>query len=119
MQKRLILLAILALPGCSNIEFPWVYRINIDQGNIITQDMVDQLKPGMSKSQVQFVMGSALIADTFHEDRWDYLYSIQNSEGERKQHRLSVFFQNDKLVSLNGDFLPGGQPQPAAQAEDD
>jgi outer membrane protein assembly factor BamE len=108
MQKRLIPLFFLALAGCSTLEFPWVYRIDVDQGNIIEQEMVDQLKPGMSRSQVQFVMGSALIADTFNDDRWDYIYTVLRGDGSRERKRLSVFFENDRLVGLNGDFLPGG-----------
>lgn len=102
----LILTGSFALTGCSDLQFPWVYRINIDQGNIITQDMVNQLKPGMSRSQVQFVMGSALIADTFHDDRWDYVYTLQDSKGKRKEQRLTVFFQDDKLSAISGDFMP-------------
>jgi outer membrane protein assembly factor BamE len=108
MQKRLIPLFFLILGGCSNLEFPWVYRINVDQGNVIKQEMVDQLKPGMSKSQVQFVMGTALIADTFHENRWDYVYTLRKGDGDYEKQRLTVFFDNDKLVGLSGDYMPGG-----------
>lgn len=108
MQKRLIPLFFLALTGCSTLEFPWVYRIDVDQGNVIKQEMVDQLKPGMSKSQVQFVMGSALIADTFHENRWDYVYTMLRGDGSKEKQRLTVLFENDTLVGLNGDYMPGG-----------
>lgn len=94
------------LTACSDLQFPWVYRINIDQGNIITQDMVNQLKPGMTRSQVQFVMGSALLVDTFHDNRWDYVYTLQDSKGKRTEQRLSVFFQDDKLSAISGDFMP-------------
>lgn len=84
--------------------FPGVYRINIPQGNIITQEMVDQLRPGLTKRQVTFILGTPLIRDTFDQDRWDYLYSYQPGGGERVQEKLTVFFENDALVRLDGDF---------------
>ncbi|MFT3931733.1 MAG: outer membrane protein assembly factor BamE [Spongiibacteraceae bacterium] len=96
----------LLLGACSNLEFPWVYRIDIDQGNIITQEMIDQLKPGLSRDQVKFVMGSPLVIDPFHPDRWDYVYTLRKGDGTRKREQLSVYFKDDTLVSLSGDFLP-------------
>ncbi|MGB3123966.1 MAG: outer membrane protein assembly factor BamE [Pseudomonas sp.] len=99
------LVGLLALAGCS---FPGVYKIDIQQGNVVTQDMIDQLRPGMTRRQVRFIMGNPLLTDTFHADRWDYLYSIQPGGGERQQERVSVIFNgNDQLVSLSGDFMPG------------
>lgn len=101
----LTLVGLLALAGCS---FPGVYKIDIQQGNVVTQDMIDQLRPGMTRPQVRFIMGNPLLADTFHADRWDYLYSLQPGGGERQQERISVIFNsNDQLVSLSGDFMPG------------
>lgn len=96
----------LMLSACSNLEFPWVYRIDIDQGNIITQEMVDQLKPGLTRDQVKYVMGSPLVIDPFHPDRWDYVYTMRKGDGSRKREQLSVFFKDDLLASLSGDFLP-------------
>ena len=94
-----------ALAGCS---FPGVYKIDIQQGNVVTQDMIDQLKPGMTRRQVRFIMGNALISDTFHADRLDYLYSIQPGGGQRLQEHVSIFFnESDQLVGLSGDFMPG------------
>lgn len=99
------LVGLLALAGCS---FPGVYKIDIQQGNVVTQDMIDQLRPGMTRRQVRFIMGNPLLTDTFHADRWDYLYSLQPGGGERQQERVSVIFNdNDQLVSLAGDFMPG------------
>ncbi|MEB0044165.1 MULTISPECIES: outer membrane protein assembly factor BamE [unclassified Pseudomonas] len=96
---------LLALAGCS---FPGVYKIDIQQGNVVTQDMIDQLRPGMTRRQVRFIMGNPLLTDTFHADRWDYLYSLQPGGGERQQERVSVIFNpSDQLVSLSGDFMPG------------
>lgn len=98
-------LGLAALAGCS---FPGVYKIDIQQGNVVTQDMIDQLKPGMTRRQVRFIMGNPLIVDTFHPNRWDYLYSIQPGGGQRQQERMSLYFgANDQLIGLNGDFMPG------------
>lgn len=98
----------IALHACSipSLQFPGVYKISIPQGNIITQDMVDQLRPGMTKRQVIFVMGTPLIRDPFHQNRWDYVYSFQPGGGIRGQERISVLFEDDLLVSFNGDFSP-------------
>jgi len=97
------------LVGCNNfgsMDFPGVYKISIPQGNIITQDMIDQLRPGMSKRQVMFVMGTPLIRDPYNQDRWDYVYNFQPGGGVRGQERISVLFEDDGLVSFSGDFLP-------------
>ena len=70
--------------------------------------MIDQLRPGMTRRQVRFIMGNPLIVDTFHANRWDYLYSIQPGGGRRQQERVSLFFNDsDQLAGLNGDFMPG------------
>jgi len=106
------------LVACSNLgslDFPGVYKIGIPQGNIITQDMVDQLRPGMTKRQVIFVMGTPLVRDPFHQDRWDYIYSFQPGGGERGQERVSVYFIDDQLTSFTGDFAP--TPAPATDAD--
>ncbi len=118
-----LLFSLLLLGGCGNVSsfrFPGVYRIDIPQGNIITQDMVDQLRPGLNKRQVNFILGTPLIRDTFDQDRWDYVYSYQPGGGERVQERLVVFFEDGALVRFDGDFTqsPGkeqfGQAQQAA-----
>jgi outer membrane protein assembly factor BamE len=107
----LLLLAVL-LGGCSFSDFrfglPGVYRIDIPQGNIVNQEMVDQLQPGMNKRQVRFVMGTSLILDTFEPDRWDYLRSLETRKQKRTQEGISLFFENDKLVRIEGDLAPGG-----------
>ena len=89
-----------------SMDFPGVYKISIPQGNIITQEMVDQLRPGMSKRQVVFVMGTPLVRDPYFQDRWDYIYNFQPGGGQRGQERISVFFVDDQLVSFEGDFVP-------------
>ena len=109
LKSWLAIASFLVLNGCNNIgsmDFPGVYKISIPQGNIITQEMVDQLRPGMTKRQVIFVMGTPLVRDPYHQDRWDYVYNFQPGGGERGQERLSVLFENDQLISLSGDFEP-------------
>jgi outer membrane protein assembly factor BamE len=95
----------LSLGGLGGCAFPGVYRIDIPQGNIITQEMVDQLRPGLTKRQVTFILGTPLIRDTFDQDRWDYVYSYQPGGGERVQERLTVFFDDTgTLTHFEGDF---------------
>jgi outer membrane protein assembly factor BamE len=106
MKKLLIYtfsILILSLSGCSTDKIPGVYRIDIQQGNDVTQDMINQLKPEMTKKQVAYVMGTPLLIDTFHPDRWDYIYSFQPGNGNREQRRLTLFFVDDKLEHIEGD----------------
>ena len=77
---------------------------------MITQEMVDQLKPGMTKRQVQFVMGTPLIMDTFNQKRWDYVYSLKKKKKKREQESVALYFENDRLSHFEGDYLPGSQP---------
>ena len=74
-----------ALSGCSVTalsDFVKPYRIDVRQGNYVTQDMVAQLKPGMTREQVRFVLGTPLVADVFHSDRWDYIYRFQPGKAQ-------------------------------------
>ena len=108
---------VLLLTGCA---FPGVYRIDIPQGNVITQEMVDQLRPGLTKRQVTFILGTPLIRDTFDQDRWDYLYSFQPGGGERVQERITVFFdENGELTHFEWDFeqTPENLQFPQQQAQ--
>ncbi|MBC53280.1 MAG: hypothetical protein CMQ34_05525 [Gammaproteobacteria bacterium] len=100
----------MTVAACSSIplpQFPGVYKIPIAQGNIITQEMVDQLEPGMTRRQVVFVMGTPLVRDPYHQDRWDYVFNYQPGGGERGQERMTLFFENDLLSRFEGDFEPG------------
>lgn len=81
------------------------YRIDVRQGNYVTQDMVAKLKPGMSREQVRFALGTPLVADMFHADRWDYVYRFQPGRGEAQQRRLVVFFEDGKLARVGGDVV--------------
>lgn len=101
-----ILFLVLSLGACSSLEFPWVYRISVQQGNIIDQEEIDQLEIGMTKRQVQFVLGSPILIDTFNPDRWDYIYTRRSGKGEVTDKRFSVFFENDKYVRHEGNVMP-------------
>ena len=90
------------------LSFPGAYKIDIQQGNVITQDMVNQLRPGMTREQVRFVVGETLLPDTYNRNRWDYIYSFQPGGEARTQQTLSLFFKDDKLSRFEGDVRPGG-----------
>jgi outer membrane protein assembly factor BamE len=113
MNKTLLaLLFSLSSSGCSTLleNLPGVYRIDIEQGNIVTQEMVDQLRPNMNKRQVLYIMGSPMLQDAFHKNRWDYIYSKQPGNEARVQKRLTLLFKNEKLSGLQGDFRPSSKP---------
>lgn len=97
--------------------FPGVYKIDIEQGNLVTQDMIEQLQPGMSRRQVRFIMGSPLVEDTFQPDRWDYPYVIRNGPDIIREAQVRIFFEGDSLVNVTGDYLPDWA-NPNAEPED-
>lgn len=99
----MLALASVLAAACGDPKIPGVYRIDIQQGNVVTQEQLSQLERGMSKRKVQFVLGTPMIMDTFHQNRWDYLYSYQEGGGEREQRRVSLFFEDDALARIEGD----------------
>ena len=97
----------IALSACGSI----VYRVPVQQGNLVTQESVAQLRAGMSKDQVRFLLGTPLVTDIFHADRWDYVYTLQapRSNAIKEERRLTVFFDKDgRLERLEGDIVPKG-----------
>jgi outer membrane protein assembly factor BamE len=91
--------------GCSWIKFPGVHKVDIQQGNLIEQNMVDKLELGMTKSQVRFVLGNPLIADTFDQTRWDYIYRRVSSLGVYSEKSMTVHFDDQGLLKeVEGDF---------------
>ena len=115
--RALLLPAAALLPACKSIEVPKVpgitpYRMVIQQGNFISQEMVAQLKPGMTKEQVRFILGTPLVTDIFHADRWDYVFFRESAGGKKEQRNLSVVFEKEKLARVLGDLMPAeGPPQ--------
>ena len=98
---------ILLLAGCSLDRIPLVNRPDINQGNIVSQEMINQLRPGMNRRQVTYLLGSPLLTDPFHDNRWDYVYSTEPSGEKREQRRVTLVFERDELIQLEGDFRPG------------
>ncbi len=93
----LILLA--SLGGACGIA----YRPDVQQGNVVTQEMVDQLEIGMTRRQVRFILGTPLIADPFHRERWDYYYSYRTVKGDYQKRVIQLIFNGDRLVEIRGD----------------
>jgi outer membrane protein assembly factor BamE (lipoprotein component of BamABCDE complex) len=123
MRFFIFLAAAFALSACKqNVELPSLispYRIDIQQGNVVTQEMVSKLKVGMTRSQVRFVLGSPLVTDMFHGDRWDYVYTMQKQGKPEERRRLTVIFDGDKLATLEGDVVLSDnalEPPPAPKA---
>jgi outer membrane protein assembly factor BamE len=105
MQKLLITLC--ALPvmflGACSLPAAWVYKIDVQQGNVVTQDMLGKLRPGMEKREVAAVLGTPLLIDPFHPQEWVYVYTDQIAGGSRKERVIKVFFKNDRLERVAGD----------------
>lgn len=106
LRATLLTAALTGLGACGFVGFPGVYKIDIEQGNLVTQDMIEQLEPGMSRRQVRFIMGSPLVEDTFNPDRWDYPYVIRNKQDIIREAQVRIFFEGDRLVNVTGDYLP-------------
>ncbi len=105
-RTLLLVAALMPLTACTyKPSFINEYKIDVQQGNVLTQDMVAQLKPGQTREQVRFILGSPLIADIFHRDRWDYVYRFREGRsGKVASRQFSVFFDaNDRLVRVAGD----------------
>lgn len=99
---------VLALCSCN------LYRLTVQQGNVITQAMVDSLQPGMTREQVAYVMGEPVVRNLFDENRWDYVYTLDLPGKIQQQRRVSLFFADDVLERLRGDLKPS-----ATSDEDD
>ena len=80
-----------------------IHRVDVQQGNIIKPEQLEQLKPGISKRQVRFIMGTPLIQDPFHSDRWDYVYTLQPGHLRKitERQRVTIYFEGDKLVKID------------------
>lgn len=106
---RLVLLLMLStlLGACVSL-----YRPEVQQGNVISAEMLASLKIGMSKRQVIFLLGTPLITDPFHEARWDYFYSVSRKGAKPARRHLVVHFKGDEVVALEGDLTPPATPAP-------
>ena len=109
MRFILIFIALCLLCACSRsydggFNAPLLHKIDIQQGNVIDQEMLDQLKPRMNKKQVKFIMGTPVLIDPFHNERWEYIYSFQEGGTVREQRHITLHFENDKLAFISGDI---------------
>lgn len=109
-MRVIVTAAVIALSAC-------VYKIDIQQGNEITSEMVSQLEVGMSKREVTRILGLPLITDPFNKDRWDYYYSLRDGKsGETIQHLASLRFEGDSLVKIHSSFdKPTPEAAPASE----
>ena len=98
-----LLFASLAACGVPRIPGITPYKPDIQQGNFISQESVAQVKPGMSREQVRFILGTPLITPIFHADRWDYVYWREDQRGKREERRIALFFVDNKLERIQGD----------------
>jgi outer membrane protein assembly factor BamE len=112
-MSPLLLVACAALAGCSTISadgallgFVTPYRMEVVQGNVVTQDMVAQLRPGLSSDQVRTLLGAPLLNDVFHANRWDYVFTIRRQGTAPQQRRVTVFFENDRVARFEADAVP-------------
>jgi len=110
MEKLLIywvLGASLILGGCARMnDLPIVFKPDIQQGNILDQEAVDKLEPGMSSTQVRYLMGTPMLVDVFHPERWDYVYSLKKGGDKPDMQRLTLYFEDNRLQRLEGDLRP-------------
>lgn len=112
-MNKLVLFSIslVVLGACSrsfdgSYNPPLLYKVDVQQGNVIEQDMLDRLKPGMNKEQVRYIMGTPVLIDPFHNNRWEYVYSYQKGGGIREQRHITLHFEEDKLNRVTGDIIP-------------
>ena len=124
MPRRYIIIGLLLLAGCSAQMLPMLpglkpYKMDVQQGNVVTQEMIAKVQPGMTRSQVRFALGTPLVVDPFRTDRWDYVYHYQKAGVITEQRRIAVLFKDDRLVRIDGDVVPAGAvgATPAAKAD--
>lgn len=119
MNKILALLILPLLAACSSwnpLDYVTPHRIDIQQGNVVTQEMLAQLKPGMTPSQVRFVLGTPLVVDPFRNNRWDYFYSLKHEGKVVDRQRVTVVFDQGVLKGIEGDVTPAAKPTEAGPA---
>jgi len=103
MKRLLFLLPILGLLSACIV----VYRPDVQQGNEVSARQIEQLRLGMTRTQVRFVLGTPLISDPFHPDRWDYYYSLRKGRSARVEtRRITVYFKNDALTQVENRLAP-------------
>ena len=115
MKARLLTVFVtssLLLTGCSVVNYLTPHKIDIPQGNEITANQVALLREGMTRAQVRFVLGTPLLTDPFHKDRWDYIFRDGQPGVVSKTHTFKVFFNENSLVRWEGSYLPDQKANP-------
>ena len=105
--------------GCSQLPRFGVYKLDINQGNYITQDQVEKIKVGQTRLQVRQVLGTPLLSDAFHANRWDYVYLFERQGKLIEQTRLTIYFVDEKVARWENGELPPSQVEQARAAEGD
>ena len=111
MRYIFILVALLCVSCGTALPSIKPYKLDIQQGNVVTSKMLLQLRPGMTKSQVRFIMGTPLVQDSFHGKRWDYVYQMREAGKIKEQRRVILDFENELLKSVRGDVIAAGSEQ--------
>jgi outer membrane protein assembly factor BamE len=118
MRIFLLFLSLLVTACSSSLPSIKPYKMPIQQGNLVTSKMMMQLKPGMTKTQVRFVMGTPLITDSFHKDQWDYFYQMETDGAIIEKRRVILMFEKDLLAKVKGDVIPANANTNANKNED-
>ncbi|MFC5520085.1 outer membrane protein assembly factor BamE [Polaromonas jejuensis] len=113
-QTVFIVMACAVLAACSGMSSSavnpvnWItpYKVDVIQGNFISSEQVEQLRPGMTRDQVKATLGTPLMASLFHADRWDYVFTLKRQGVEPQSFRYTVFFKGDQLERFEGDTMP-------------
>ena len=118
MRIKLIAISVL-LASCSSMSVPTLssltpHKIEIQQGNLITSEMREKIKVGMSAALVRSILGTPLIIDPFHAKRWDYFYSLEKGGKVVDKQRLTLYFEGERLARIDDSNMPA---QAAASAE--
>jgi len=110
--RAMVLVSAFGIAGCDLAPKLTPYRMEIQQGNYVTQDMVARLKPGLTHDQVRFVLGTPLVTDIFHDERWDYVFMRQRvNSSEMEYGRIAVFFADGKLKRIDGNIPAADTPE--------
>jgi outer membrane protein assembly factor BamE len=124
LRSLIMVMVTLLLAGCGNrpaMVLPYFkpYKMDIQQGNVVTQEMIAKVKPGMTRNQVRFALGTPLVVDPFRTDRWDYVYLYNKAGVLTEQRKIAVIFKDDRLVRIDGDVVAAapGAATPAAKTD--
>ena len=119
LARRAAVLALVAAAGvnggCETPRIPGVYRMDVQQGNAVDREMLDRIEIGMDRGKVRFILGTPLLADPFHQDRWDYIYSFRTGSEPTVRQRVSLYFTDDRLVRIEDHLAPEGVPGAASE----